>query len=111
MTIEQALDSFGISSKEYVQIRDISIIPNEENMRMYLLYSLKLRKDEIISNANGATEISRIRFRKMKVLVPAHKSLDEFEEKARLFLDEILKLELHKSKSNPSARPSPPSFD
>lgn len=98
MTSRASIGFFGISSERVCTNQGfISIIPNEENMRMYLLYSLKLRKDEIISNANGATflEISKGRFRKMKVLVPAHKILDEFEEKARLFFDEILKLELH----------------
>lgn len=62
---------------------------------MYLLYTLKSRKEEIIANANGSTflEISKGRFRKLKLLMPSEDLLRLFEKKARTIFDEIMKLE------------------
>lgn len=73
----------------------ISIIPNMENMRMYILHNLMTRKDEIIMNANGATflEISKGRFRKMKIVVPDDNTLDVFEKMAKDIFMQVLKIE------------------
>jgi type I restriction enzyme S subunit len=73
----------------------ISIIPNMVNMRMYLLHNLMTRKDEIIMNANGATflEISKGRFRKMKIIVPDDQTLDAFEKIDRNIFIQVLKIE------------------
>lgn len=62
---------------------------------MYLLYSFKSRKEEIISNANGSTflEISKGRFRKMKVMLPSEDILDTFEKRTFLMFKEVLHLE------------------
>lgn len=73
----------------------ISIIPNMVNMRMFILHNLMTRKDEIIMNANGATflEISKGRFRKMKIVVPDDTLLDAFEKIARDVFIQVLKIE------------------
>ena len=66
-----------------------------ENMRMYILHNLMTRKDEIIMNANGATflEISKGRFRKMKIVVPDDNTLDVFEKMAKDIFMQGLKIE------------------
>ena len=73
----------------------ISIIPNQANMRMYILHNLMTRKDEIILNANGSTflEISKGRFRKMKIVVPDDKTLESFEKRTRDIFMQVLKIE------------------
>lgn len=97
MTSRASIGYFGISLESVCTNQGfISIIPNEDNMRMYLLYSLKARKEEIIANANGSTflEISKGRFRKMKILVPTSSLLNEFEKKSMMIFKEVLNLEL-----------------
>ncbi len=73
----------------------ISIIPNQQNMRMYILYNLITRKDEIIMNANGSTflEISKGRFRKMKMVVPDDNTLEAFENITGDLFIQVIKIE------------------
>lgn len=96
MTSRASIGFFGVAPFEVCTNQGfISIIPQKENLRMYMLYTLKLKKDEIIANANGSTflEISKGRFRKMKMVVPIDSILDLFENKTRAIFDEILKIE------------------
>ena len=96
MTSRASIGFFGVAPFEVCTNQGfISIIPQKENLRMYMLYTLKLKKDEIIANANGSTflEISKGRFRKMKMVVPIDSILDLFENKTRVIFDEILKIE------------------
>lgn len=60
----------------------INIIPHEYEMRMYLLFNLMSRVEEIRSNAKGTTypEISKGRFREMSVVVPTKILINEFAE-------------------------------
>jgi len=60
----------------------INIIPHENEMRMYLLFNLMSRVEEIRSNAKGTTypEISKGRFRGMKVVIPPNTLVNEFAE-------------------------------
>ena len=60
----------------------INIIPHEDEMRMYLLFNLMSRVEEIRSNAKGTTypEISKGRFRDMGVVVPRNTLVNEFAE-------------------------------
>ena len=60
----------------------INIIPREHEMRMYLLFNLMSRVEEIRSNAKGTTypEISKGRFRDMGVVVPPKILVNEFAE-------------------------------
>ena len=73
----------------------ISIVPRSQNLLLYLLYMLKNRRSEIVSNANGATflEISKGRFRKMKMVMPNETLLETFQEKAFNLFNMVLKLE------------------
>ena len=76
----------------------ISIVPNKDNMLMYFLYMLKSRREEIVGNANGSTflEISKGRFRKMKMVLPAEELLDSFQQREM----QIFKMVLSLSKQN-----------
>lgn len=97
MTSRASIGYFGVSPESVCTNQGfISIIPNEENMRLYLLYSLKTRKEEIIANANGSTflEISKGRFRQMKILLPSNTVLNAFEKRAQTLFKEVLNLEL-----------------
>ncbi|MCC5829263.1 MAG: restriction endonuclease subunit S [Phycisphaeraceae bacterium] len=60
----------------------INIIPHEEPMRMYLLFNLMNRVEEIRSNAKGTTypEISKGRFRGMDVVVPSEPLVNAFSD-------------------------------
>ncbi len=60
----------------------INIIPHKDEMRMYLLFNLMSRVEEIRSNAKGTTypEISKGRFRGMGVVVPPNILVKEFAE-------------------------------
>lgn len=59
----------------------ISIVPHGENMRYYLLHNLMERVEEIRSNAKGSTfpEISKTRFRSLKIKVPSQDALNDFQ--------------------------------
>ncbi len=58
----------------------INIVPFRDELRMYLLFHLMSRVDEIRKNAKGTTypEISKGRFREMNVLVPSWSLMREF---------------------------------
>lgn len=97
MTSRASIGFFGICPDNVCTNQGfISIIPNKDNVRMYLLYTFKARKEEIISNANGSTflEISKGRFRKMKLLVPTEDILNMFEKRTMLNFREVLHLEM-----------------
>ena len=96
MTSRASIGFFGIAPFEVCTNQGfISIIPKKENLRMYMLYMLKSTKDEIIANANGSTflEISKGRFRKMKILLPTDSILKSFENKAMTIFQAIINLE------------------
>ena len=96
MTSRASIGFFGMAPFEVCTNQGfISIIPHSENLRMYMLYMLKSRKDEIVMNANGSTflEISKGRFRKMSMLIPDDLTLNEFEKRARAIFDTVMKLE------------------
>lgn len=62
----------------------ISLIPKMDNTRMYLLFNLIDRRDEIIGLATGTTykEINKSTFRAMPIKLPSAAILSEFEELA-----------------------------
>jgi len=96
MTSRASIGFFGMAPFELCTNQGfISIIPHSENLRMYMLYMLKSRKEEIVMNANGSTflEISKGRFRKMRMLIPDDSTLNEFEKRARAIFDTVMKLE------------------
>lgn len=96
MTSRASIGFFGIAPFEVCTNQGfISIIPQKDNLRMYMLYILKSTKDEIIANANGSTflEISKGRFRKMKILLPTDSILESFENKAMTIFNAVINLE------------------
>ena len=62
----------------------INIIPYDDQSRMYLLFNLLSRVNEIRSNAKGTTypEISKGRFREMDIIVPGKTLMYQFGENA-----------------------------
>jgi type I restriction enzyme S subunit len=73
MTSRASVGFFAIMEKEVCTNQGfINIIPIENYMRMYLLYNLMHRVEEIRSHAGGATykEISKSRFRGLKIVMP-----------------------------------------
>ena len=97
MTSRASIGFFGICKEQVCTNQGfISIIPNEENLRMYMLCNLMMRREEIISNANGATflEISKGRFRKMEMLIPNNDVLSAFEERCSTTFDAVYNLEI-----------------
>ena len=96
MTSRASIGFFGIAPFEVCTNQGfISIIPQKDNLRMYMLYMLKSMKEKIIANANGSTflEISKGRFRKMKTLLPKDSILDSFEKKTMTIFNKIMNLE------------------
>ena len=69
----------------------INISPNEDWMRMYLLHNLMSRVEEIRSHAGGATykEISKGRFRRMRVIIPPKAVAQEFNDFAYQVLQQV----------------------
>jgi len=84
MTSRASIGYFGLIDKPASTNQGfINIIPFNSNHRAYMLFDLKNRKEEIIGNANGSTflEISKGKFRQMKIKVPKdEKVLIQFEK-------------------------------
>ena len=81
MTSRASVGYFGIADFPVCTNQGfISIIPNNDSWRWYLLFNLMSRVEEIRSNAKGSTfpEISRARFRSMEIIVPNDDVLIEF---------------------------------
>ncbi len=72
----------------------ISLVPNQENFRWYLLHNLSSRVDEIKGLAGGATfkEINKTTFRNIDVLMPTNNLLDLFSEYYSKVYEQILNL-------------------
>jgi type I restriction enzyme, S subunit len=58
----------------------INIIPHQNEHRMYMLFNLMSRVEEIRGNAKGSTypEISKGRFREMDIIIPSETFIHEF---------------------------------
>jgi type I restriction enzyme S subunit len=84
MTSRASIGYFGLINKAVSTNQGfISIIPFKSFHRSYMLFDLLSRKDEIIGNANGSTflEISKGKFRQMKIKIPTNEMvLIEFEK-------------------------------
>jgi type I restriction enzyme S subunit len=93
MTSRASIGYFGLINKAVSTNQGfINIIPFKEYHRAYLLFDLKNRKEEIIGNANGSTflEISKGKFRQMKVKLPKNETvLFEFEKEFELLFNLI----------------------
>ena len=93
MTSRASIGYFGLINKPASTNQGfINIIPFNENHRAYMLFDLKNRKEEIIGNANGSTflEISKGKFRQMKIKLPKNeKVLIEFEQEFEVLFNLI----------------------
>jgi len=93
MTSRASIGYFGLINKEACTNQGfINIIPHEPFYRAFMLFDLKSRKEEIIGNANGSTflEISKSKFRQMKISFPLNKNvLIDFEKEFEIIFDLI----------------------
>lgn len=93
MTSRASIGYFGLINKPASTNQGfINIIPFNENHRAYMLFDLKNRNEEIIGNANGSTflEISKGKFRQMKIKLPKNeKVLIEFEQEFEVLFNLI----------------------
>ena len=83
MTSRASVGFFGLIDKEVCTNQGfISVIPNEDHHRMFLLYNLMSRRDEILNNAGGTTykEISKSTFRNFEILLPTNTLLKHFQD-------------------------------
>jgi type I restriction enzyme S subunit len=81
MTSRASVGFFALMDREVCTNQGfISIIPNNDGHRFYLLFNLMNRVDEIRSNAKGTTypEISKSRFRAMDIVLPRTTLIEEF---------------------------------
>lgn len=85
MTSRASVGFFGIiQTPSCTNQGFINVIPRDPRARMYLLYNLMHRVEEIRSHAGGTTykEISKGKFRALPVVMPEASLLREFEEQA-----------------------------
>jgi len=101
MSSRATIGLFGIISKPCSTNQGfISIIPNEEHFRYYILFNLISRKQEIINNANGSTfkEISKKNFREMEMIKPTVELAQRFHRLSEIFLNQIENFETQNEK-------------
>lgn len=92
MTSRASVGYFALIDREVCTNQGfINIIPHDERLRMYLLFNLLARVDEIRGNAKGSTypEISKGRFRQMPVVVPAEPLVMEFASVAEPIIRQV----------------------
>ena len=92
MTSRASVGYFGIADFPVCTNQGfISIIPNNDSWRWYLLFNLMSRVEEIRSNAKGSTfpEISRARFRSMEIVVPNDDVLIEFNASIEPLMQQV----------------------
>jgi len=92
MTSRASVGFFALIDREVCTNQGfINIIPHQEEIRMYVLFNLMNRVNEIRSNTKGTTypEISIGRFREMKIVIPSKIILMEFSNVAGDILDQI----------------------
>ena len=92
MTSRASVGFFALMDKEVCTNQGfICVIPYEENRRMYILYNLMYRVEEIRSHAGGSTytEISKSRFRNLDILIPSYTLLQQFQEQTYQILQQV----------------------
>ena len=69
----------------------ISVLPNQANSRMFLLFNLLGRVEEMIGMATGATfkEISKKTFRALPILWPTNELLQSFEGRVEQLIQQV----------------------
>ncbi|WP_161939912.1 restriction endonuclease subunit S [Dissulfuribacter thermophilus] len=92
MTSRASVGFFALMEKEVCTNQGfINIVPHQEWLRMYILYNLLWRVEEIRSHAGGTTykEINKGRFRKLKIVVPTKAVAQEFNDITYQILQQI----------------------
>lgn len=92
MTSRASVGFFALMDREVCTNQGfINIVPHDERLRMYLLFNLLARVDEIRGNAKGSTypEISKGRFRQMPVIVPPEPLVMEFASVAEPIVRQV----------------------
>lgn len=93
MTSRASIGYFGLINKQASTNQGfINMIPFNRHHTAYMLFDLKNRKEEIIGNANGSTflEISKGKFRQMKMKIPKNeKVLIDFEREFEILFNLI----------------------
>ena len=95
MTSRASVGFFGIiDTPSCTNQGFISVLPDDPWARMYFLYNLMHRVEEIRSVAGGATyrEISKGKFRVLPVVIPRESLLREFEDQASTLLAQVRSL-------------------
>jgi type I restriction enzyme S subunit len=101
MTSRASVGFFALLGKEVCTNQGfINIIPNEDYARMYILFNLLYRVEEIRSHAGGATykEINKTRFRALPIIIPTQLLLKEFNEASYLSFQQVRALEQQNQK-------------
>ncbi len=81
MTSRASVGFFALMEREVCTNQGfINVIPNNNDLRFYLMFNFISRVDEIRSNAKGTTypEISKSRFRTMEIVLPGAMLIKEF---------------------------------
>ena len=92
MTSRASVGFFGVTGADACTNQGfIGLLPSHCRMRMYLLFNLLHRVEEIRSHAGGSTyrEISKTKFKALQVLVPESRLLREFELQATALHDNV----------------------
>jgi len=92
MTSRASVGYFALMDREVCTNQGfINVIPNEDDQRMYLLFNLMHRVEEIRSNAKGSTypEINKSTFRSMDVLVPTEETYRQFDSVLNPMVEQI----------------------
>jgi len=92
MTSRASVGFFALMEREVCTNQGfINIIPHEDEMRMYLLFNLMSRVEEIRSNAKGTTypEISKGRFREIDVVIPSKALVNELSQFANDIIHQV----------------------
>jgi len=96
MTSRATIGFFAITSSPCATNQGFIVTETKKDSDLYFLYSnFKNRVDEFINNANGTTflEISRGNFRKLSILSPPEKILDNFHLTVKPLYENIEKNE------------------
>ena len=97
MTSRASVGYFAVMDQEVCTNQGfINIVPHSEEHRMYFLFNLISRAEEIRSNAKGTTypEISKGRFREMDITIPNKTLFIEFGKFASDALGQVRNLKL-----------------
>jgi type I restriction enzyme S subunit len=92
MTSRASVGFFALMDREVCTNQGfISIVPYQDDYRMYLLHNLMQRVEEIRSHAGGSTyrEINKTRFRNFEILIPSNFLLKQFQDQAYKILQQV----------------------